>query len=305
MNGAAVLGEAMKPFLEYGWQPQVMAVAGHHKAILSGRVEGYDLDADPRESRDLAAGPALPESVRNAVYDYPVPTPGAAAEPASMSAADRQKLASLGYVSGGPKPVIRKDAPRAADMLPTLALLVQASSLFSASRYAEALPVLSKVLAADSQNLAAALQLATSYSMLGRRADADRAFARAQAIAPASDDVTFYRSLHDGRYAMAVGNTPAATAAFERARALRPDTFQNDLDLGVLYLAARRFADARDALDRVTPSSPGYAMALFKRAQVSVLLNEPDAAARIAAARRAADATTRPLIERERLFTRR
>jgi hypothetical protein len=43
-------------------------------------------------------------------------------------------------------------------------------------------------------------------------------------------------------------------------------------------------------------------MALFKRAQVSVLLNEPDQAARIEAARRHADATTRELIARERLF---
>ena len=45
-------------------------------------------------------------------------------------------------------------------------------------------------------------------------------------------------------------------------------------------------------------------MALFKRAQVSVLLNEADQAARIEAARRHADSTTRPLIERERLFQR-
>jgi hypothetical protein len=43
-------------------------------------------------------------------------------------------------------------------------------------------------------------------------------------------------------------------------------------------------------------------MALFKRAQVSVLLGEPDRAARIEAARRGADATTRALIARERLF---
>jgi len=43
-------------------------------------------------------------------------------------------------------------------------------------------------------------------------------------------------------------------------------------------------------------------MALFKRAQVSVLLGETDQAARIEAARRRADAVTRPLIERERLF---
>ena len=41
------LGEAMKPFLEYGWQPQVMAVAGSQKAILSRTTEVYDLAADP------------------------------------------------------------------------------------------------------------------------------------------------------------------------------------------------------------------------------------------------------------------
>ena len=70
----------------------------------------------------------------------------------------------------------------------------------------------------------------------------------------------------------------------------------------MLYLAAGRLAEARDALDRVPPNRPQYPMALFKRAQVSVLLHEPDAPARIAAARQHADATTKPLIERERLF---
>ena len=43
-------------------------------------------------------------------------------------------------------------------------------------------------------------------------------------------------------------------------------------------------------------------MALFKRAQVSVLLKETDEQRRIAAARAKADETTRALIERERLF---
>jgi Flp pilus assembly protein TadD len=101
-----------------------------------------------------------------------------------------------------------------------------------------------------------------------------------------------------------VGATDLASAAFERARALDPHGFGRDLDLGVLYLAARRFADARDALDRVPASDPRSPMALFKRAQVSVLLHEPDAAARIAAARVHADAATRPLITREKLFDR-
>jgi len=53
----------------------------------------------------------------------------------------------------------------------------------------------------------------------------------------------------------------------------------------VLYLAASRLTEARDALDRVSTKSPAYPMAAFKRAQVSVLLHEPDAPSRIARAR--------------------
>ncbi len=85
-------------------------------------------------------------------------------------------------------------------------------------------------------------------------------------------------------------------------RRAAPNRFANDFELGLLYLDARRFTEARDALDRVAPTHPEYPMALFKRAQVSVLLNEPDRAERIQRARQHADATTRELIERERLF---
>jgi Tfp pilus assembly protein PilF len=101
---------------------------------------------------------------------------------------------------------------------------------------------------------------------------------------------------------MSVGRTALAVESLESARAAQGTGFRNDLELGVLYLAVRRLAEARDALDRVPPSHPEYPMALFKRAQVSVLLGEPDQAARIEAARRRADATTRELVERERLF---
>jgi tetratricopeptide (TPR) repeat protein len=105
-----------------------------------------------------------------------------------------------------------------------------------------------------------------------------------------------------GELAMRAGDTPAALGAFERARALQGDRFSHSLELGVLYLAARRYEEARDALDRVPPGHPGGAMALFKRAQVSVLLGEDDRAERVRRARAGADATTRPLIEREKLF---
>ena len=104
---------------------------------------------------------------------------------------------------------------------------------------------------------------------------------------------------------MDVQDTATALDAFERLRRMQTADFGFDLELGVLYMAARRYPDARDALDRVPASHPAYPMALFKRAQVSVLLNEPDASARIALAIERADATTRELIRRERLFQKR
>jgi choline-sulfatase len=362
-----VLGEAMKPFLSYGWQPQVMAVEGRHKAILAGRLEAYDVVADPEEVRDLGDAAPLSRPLRNALRDYPPPPLGGPPLAAtSLGEEERRKLASLGYVSAGAAPAVRKDAPRPAEMSRLFAALDEASDLFVRAEYARVIPLLERILAADPGNLDAALRLASAHSSLGHEKQALAAFERAGEIAPGSQDVRTYLGLHHergsqweraapllervvaeapdrlpavealarvrerqgrvqeavgllrkayalrdatpaelarlGQMAMSVGLTEPALEAFERARALRPDAFRNELELGVLYLAARRLPEARDLLDRVPPAHPGYAMALFKRAQVSVLLREPDQAARIALARQHADSTTGPLIERERLF---
>lgn len=362
-----VMGEAMKPFLQYGWQPQVMAVGGSTKAILAGRLEAYDLAQDPAESSDLGGAGEVPRALRDALREYPVPSLGDAS-PATSALDDdaRRKLASLGYVSAGAAPMVRKDAPRPADRAALFGLLDTASGLFVAEKYAEVLPLLDRILAVDPMNLDAALRRAIALSLLGQKEKAVKAFAKAQALAPDSPDVRAYLGLHyararqwdragpllelvvaesperlpalealatvregegrmedalelrrrihalrpttaaelvaTGELAMRLGRTEDALAAFEEARKRQGAAFGHDLELGVLYLAARRLPEARQALDRVPASHPDAPMALFKRAQVSVLLREPDREERIALARRRADATTRPLIARERLF---
>jgi choline-sulfatase len=365
-SSEAVLGEAMKPFLEYGWQPQIMAVQGRQKAIFAGRTELYDVVADRGELRNLAGGTDVPAQLRQALDGYPVPSAEAARPPAALSAEDRQQLASLGYVSATAAPVVRKDAPRPADMVALFDALEEASTLFVQAKYAKVIPLLERILGEDPYNLDATLRLATARSALGQDAKAMDAFRRARELAPASEDVKLYLALHLargkdwaqavpaleqvvassperlaaveglaalrtrqgrledavrltqqaydlktptaaewvrlGEMAMAIRHTDAAIGAFEHARNVQGSAFRQDLELGVLYLSARRFEDARAALDRVPASHPAYPMALFKRAQVSVLLREPDAAARIEQARRRADATTRDLIAREKLF---
>jgi tetratricopeptide (TPR) repeat protein len=370
LQGAAtsevVLGEAMKPFLSYGWQPQVMAVEGTQKVISAGRNEVYDLAADPGEAKDLAGSVTPSRAIRTALTDYPIPAPGAARAPSNLGEEDRKKLASLGYVSAGAAPVLRKDAPRPIDMVRLFGVMEKASGLFVRGEYRQVIPLFEKIRAEDPRNLDAVLRLATAHSALGNDDDALRMFEKARELAPQSPDVRTYLALHlakgsrweeaapmlerseaedpgrlpvlealarvlekQGRageaiaywrkihalrdptapelvrigvFSMESGDTDSAIEAFKTARTKDPASFRNDLDLGVLYLAARRFEEAREALDRIPASHPDRAMVLFKRAQVSVLLKEPDSAARIEAARRGADATTRPLIERERLF---
>ena len=321
-----VAGEAMAPFLDFGWQPQVMAVEGRTKTIRAGAIETYDVIADPGETRDLGSD-AIPRNVRKVLAEYPLPS-AEATKPANLSEEERRRFASLGYITSTAKPVIRADAPRPRDMTPLFDDLENASTLFVREQYAAAIPLLEKIVRADPHNLGTILRLAAAHSNLGHNDAALAAFRKAEAIAPDSEDVRLYLALHYARteeweravpmlkafpdrvpalealgdLSMRLGRTQDAIDAYERARALEGTQFKHDLELGVLYLAARRFEDARAALDRVPASHPGYPMALFKRAQVSVLLNEPDRAARIASARERADATTRVLIERETLF---
>jgi choline-sulfatase len=363
-----VLAEAMKPFVAFGWQPQVMAVVGRQKAILAGRLEVYDVVADPGEEHDLAAQADLPRPLRTALREYPAPSLEPPPSADSLGAEEVRKLASLGYVSARSRPVVRKDAPRPVDMSRLFDVIEKASGLFAREEYARAIPLLERILAEDPKNLDAALSLATAHSALGHERQAVETFNKAADIAPDSQDVRTYLALHYargkqweravpllervvaetpdrlpalealavvrerqgrtseavtlrqkiyvmrkptpkelvrlGQLAMEDGQTALAIETFEKARALQGREFGQDLELGVLYLAARRFPEAKESLDRIAPSHPEYPMALFKRAQVSVLLHEPDRAARIALARERADATTRKLIAAERLFQR-
>ncbi len=128
-----------------------------------------------------------------------MPSPEAARAPENLSDEARRNLASLGYVSASAPPVVRKDAPRPADMVGLFDALEKASGLFVQERYAQAIPLLEKILAADPYNLDAALRLATAHSSLGQDAKALDAFKRAAAIAPRSPDVRTYLALHYAR----------------------------------------------------------------------------------------------------------
>jgi len=362
-----VLAEAMKPYLQYGWQPQVMAVRDGIEVIRSGVTEVYDLRTDPAESVDLSREVEIDPEIAEAIRTYPIPAAGGGTSPPDgLDPEAEKRLAALGYASWKGPVAVRKDAPNPKDMTFLFADLDEGSRLFVAGRYEASIAVFDRVLAADPENLMVTLRLAVAHSVLGHEERALELFNRAEAIQPDSIDVDHYLAMHYFRYhhwdlaapllerelavmprrlpalqalariregegrigeaiallerivlvddspaadwahlgelEMEVGDTAAAIRAFEEARRLQGDAFARDLELGVCYLDAARFADAGAALDRVPLDHPGYAMALFKRAQVSVLLGEPDWRERVRLAYEEADAGIRRLIENEPLF---
>jgi len=362
-----VMGEALKPYLQYGWQPQVMAVRGGTKVIQSGETEVYDLRSDPSEAKNLSGTAEIDPEIAEAIRAYALPTTVIEEPPPdALDPETTRQLAALGYVGWEGPVAVRENAPNPKDMTYLFADLDEGSVLFVAGHYEASIRVFEGVLAEDPENLMVTVRLAVAYSVLGDEARAQELFERAERIQPGSIDLQHYLAMHyfrfrhwdlaaplfeevlaamprrlpalealariradEGRIGdaaqllervvvlkespaaewarlgdleMAMGNTPAAIRAFEEARRLQGGAFDRHLELGVCYLVARRPAEAAEALDLVPQNHPGYAMALFKRAQVSVLLGEPEWRERVRLAYERGDPKIRRLIENEPLF---
>ncbi len=364
-----VLAEALKPYMQYGWQPQFMAVLDNIKLIQSGDIEVYDLRVDPGETKNLVDEIALEPALLGAISAYSTQ----ALEEQNMEPQQRplnhkaiERLASLGYVSSSGSHPLREDAPNPRDMTHIYHDLDIGAGLFIGHQYAAAIPVFTRILQTDPNNFVAALRLAVAHSVIDEGDEAQQFFDRAKTINPTSIDLRHYQAMHYlrdqkwnrarplfesvlaemperlpaleglaqiytrqnelkkaaalfekivnikespgleltrlGQLSMAQRNSGGAIRAFEKAREILGNDFTFHLELGVLYLAEKRFTEAASSLDKVSSQHPGYPMALFKRAQVSIILKEPGNQARVRRAWQHGNETTRSLMESEKLF---
>ncbi len=365
-----VLAEALKPYLQYGWQPQFMVVLDGIKMIQSGDIEVFDVQSDPGETSNLVGSVDLAPALQGAISAYASRAlneeDGESKTQESLSQKTVERLASLGYVGTSGRPILRDVAPNPKDMVHIYHDLDIGSAYFVSGNYDAAIEIFSRILELDPYNLMVAMRLAVANSVTDREAQAQKFFERARSINPASVDLRHYHAMHYMRYQqwdlaeplfesvllempdrlpalegllsiyarrgddeMAIqtlekitrikdspgaelvrlgqmrmkrGETRAAIGAFEQASQILDRRFRQNLELGVLYLADRQFANAALSLDKVTRFDPAYPMALFKRAQASVLLKEADREERVRQAWSHGDATTRRLIASEKLF---
>ena len=369
-SGKPVIAEALKPYMQYGWQPQFMAVLDGIKMIQSGDIEVFDLRSDPKEANNLAGNIDLAPELQGALSAYSARAlqeeNSGAKKQETLSQQTVKRLASLGYIGTSGRPVLRKVAPSPRDMVHIYRELDVGSGYFSNRDYEAAIRIFTKILEVDSYNFMAAMRLAVAYSVTNQSKQAQEFFERARSINPSSVDLRHYHAMHYvrnnesnlaeslfesvliempdrlpaleelakiyarqgksekaittlekvieikaspekeliglGHMHMARGETKAAIIAFESARKILDRHFRQNLELGMLYLADRQFSNAAARLDKVSRFHPALAMALFKRAQVSVLLKETDKEARVRKAWQQADNSTRALFGTENLF---
>ena len=355
--------EAMKPFMQYGWSPQIAMLDGEIKYIRSTDMEIYDLAADPKESNNLAGSfkgnPMI--SRRMAAFGLPYQS----GNNQELSYEERSIFASLGYFTDGAPLKTPRPWLKPADQIELLTQLDQASSLFVGEQYPEAIRVMEQILITDPENRSVLLRLGVAHSLLGREQEALRYFNRVAALAPESVDLRHYVGLHHFRFGQweraathlewvldrwpdkvealeclaqireKTGDSAGALAFYERAAHLKrdpalyirkgllcmqnrmtidaieafreaerlaPAEFTHHLELGVCYFSISDYRNARQMLDLVPPDHPGYAMARFKRAQVSVLLKEADAHDQVREALAAANPQTAELIRNDDLL---
>ena len=139
-----VYSETLFPRYHFGWSETYAASESRFRFIKAPRPELYDLDKDPGEKQNLAPGrPAAVTSMGNWLSGQI----GGVTAREEVDADTREKLAALGYVSGGTATATAGDLPDPKDKIATYENWKQALSLRRDGRDAEAVAQLQKVVA--------------------------------------------------------------------------------------------------------------------------------------------------------------
>ena len=181
-----IYSESLYAYDGFGWAPLRSLRDGVHKYIDAPRPELYNLAADPHEqvnlyTKDPARARALRDELRKLLASH---APKQPASPAAISPRTRALLASLGYLSGGPRKNAGGALPDPKDRLEEYRLYELAQSLLYDKHLEEAAIVFRRILARDPKNTLARRDLGGTYVEQHLYAKARACFETVVATAP-------------------------------------------------------------------------------------------------------------------------
>lgn len=167
--GRVAYGETLYPRLQLGWSELLSAVDGRWHYIHGPRPELYDLAADPRETRDLAA--AQPRELARLRAEIEA-VPNGPEAPQGVSPEEAERLAALGYVGTARARPAGAGLPNPREQLPSLERLREAYRLAAARRPERAADVLARLTRENPSLVEAWVKLGDVQLEAGRPAEA-------------------------------------------------------------------------------------------------------------------------------------
>ncbi len=248
-----IYSEAMYARYHFGWSELTSLTDGRYKYIKAPKPEMYDLDRDPGEKTNIVgdraqAATALRSGLETLVANRAVDAPS------PVSAADRAKLAALGYVgtqAPAVSPVSGEALPDPKDKVGVLVAYREAVDLIGTRQFDAGLKKLREVLDQSPDMIDVWLQYAAANTRVGRLDIAYAAYRevirrrpdQASALLGASSVLSaMNRTAEARKYAeLAIGRTPA-------------DAHQM---LANLALAENRFDEALRQAELAATAAPG------------------------------------------------
>lgn len=255
-----IYAEALYARYHFGWSELTSLTDERYRYIRAPREELYDLEQDPGEGVNIvqdraAAAGALRNELAALVADRPLDAPS------PVSDADRQRLAALGYVSGGPSPPTASAAALAdpKDKAYILRMYRDAVDRLSAGQLHEGAKGLAAILQDDPNMTDVWSQYASTLVRLGR--------------------------------------LPEAYAAWREVVARKPDEPSALLGAAAVLISLDRLAEAREYAEIAVTRAPAAAHQAL--ANIAVTQGLADEARRHAGLAEAADPTLpmRPMID--------
>jgi tetratricopeptide (TPR) repeat protein len=255
-----IYSETLFPKFHYGWSDLHSLIDDNHHYIQAPRPELYDLAGDSAEKNNLVEQDRRSFVAMRAAI---APMIHSKATPSAVSQEEQQKLAALGYI-GSTTATSDENLPDPKDKVGMSEDLRRAFELHSAGKYAEALPVLEKIVKENPRMLDVWDIMARDLDSLGRTDDAINAAKAGLRLSPNTTHLALMvakMSIDAGRLDEAKDEPSVAHDILARVALAKNDYVTAERE-AKLCLETRDRASALLTLARIEEQQKKYDLAL-------------------------------------------
>jgi arylsulfatase A-like enzyme/Flp pilus assembly protein TadD len=275
----AAYAETFYPLASFGWSPLRSVQTAHYQYVEAPIPELYDLEADPKQSKNLFAVQAgRAETLRSKLDELTQrhPPPDLADAGQARSPEEIEKLRSLGYIAYRSPTGGEVDPATLADPKEKIRVfnnILEAGDLMRAGRYARARSLLKQIERTDSGLYLVPFMLGQVATRQRRWEEAAAGFERSLELNPEFDQAM----MGLGRALSFLSQSDRAKSLLRRALALNPKNVSAYYELARVQAKEDLTASTR-TLTQLLAIQPQFAPALRERGMMRIGLKQYSAA---------------------------